>query len=195
MCCAFPAAYFLNFRRAVPRRDRNALKMNRRIVIVGFMGCGKTTVAQALADHLACEMIDLDSFITETCGRSPAEIIGEESEGMFREIETKALHDVLANRNACVIALGGGTWTIERNRELIGQHDCLTVWLDVPFETCWQRITSSGETIRPLAPDRQVAHELYQTRQALYQLTSVRINATDAQFIDEIIGKILTQTL
>ena len=168
--------------------------MNRRFVIVGFMGCGKTTVAQALADHLACEMIDLDSFITETCGRSPAEIIGEESEGMFREIETKALHDVLANRNACVIALGGGTWTIERNRELIGQHDCLTVWLDVPFETCWQRITSSGKTNRPLAPDRQKAYELYQTRQSLYQLASVRMKATDADPVEAIVEKILTET-
>ena len=180
--------------KAVPRRDRNALKMNRRIVIVGFMGCGKTTVAQALAERLGYDTIDLHSVITRTEGRSPAEIIREESEEVFREIETQALHDVLANRNACVIALGGGTWTIERNRELIGQHNCLTVWLDFAFETCWQRITSSGKTNRPLAPDRQKAYELYQTRQSLYQLASVRMKATDADPVEAIVEKILTET-
>ena len=168
--------------------------MNRRIVIVGFMGCGKTTVARELAERLGCEMMDLDSAITETKGRSPAEIIRVETEEMFREIETKVLRDVLEKSNAGVIALGGGTWTVERNRELIGRHNCLTVWLDIPFQTCWQRITSSGETIRPLAPDRQVALDLYRTRQSLYQLASMRIRATNAEPIEKIVEKILAQS-
>jgi len=51
------------------------LNMNRRFVILGFMGCGKTTVATELARQLECRFIDLDSFITESQGRSPAEII------------------------------------------------------------------------------------------------------------------------
>jgi len=131
--------------------------MNRRIVIIGFMGSGKTTVAQALAQRLGCEMIDLDSFITESEGRSPAGIIEEDGESAFREIETRALREVLEKTTHQVIALGGGAWTIAANRALTTAHDCLSVWLDAPFELCWQRIQSGGNTVRPLAPDRESA--------------------------------------
>src|SRR6266404_1916235 len=130
--------------------------MNRRIVILGFMGCGKTTVAKELARQLDCSFVDLDSFITERYRRSPAEIIQKDGEDSFREIETLALRDVLQDKHARIIALGGGTWTIPANRTLIALHDCLSVWLDAPFELCWERI-NAGETVRPLAPDREAA--------------------------------------
>ena len=107
---------------------------NRRIVILGFMGCGKTTVAAELGRELNCSFIDLDSYILERQGRSSAEIIQYDSETTFREIETLALRDVLQQRGAHVVALGGGTWTIPANRTLIALHDCLSVWLDAPFE-------------------------------------------------------------
>jgi shikimate kinase len=154
-----------------------AMNKDHRIVIVGFMGCGKTTVAEALAQRLGCAIIDLDSFITEREGRSPAEIIAQDSEPSFREIETRALKVVLAENVARVIALGGGAWMIEANRALVAQHDCLSVWLDAPFETCWKRITASG-TIRPLAPDRKSAQELYESRRASYELAAMRVEAS-----------------
>ena len=151
---------------------------DRRIVIIGFMGCGKTNVAEALAQRLGCAMVDLDSFITDSEGRSPAEIIVQESEPSFREIETQALKDVLEENAARVIALGGGAWMMQANRALVAQHDCLSVWLDAPFELCWDRITSSG-TIRPLAPDRASARELYNSRRRSYELTEFRIEVSD----------------
>jgi shikimate kinase len=151
--------------------------MDRRVVIVGFMGCGKTTVAEALARRLGCAMIDLDSFITDREGGSPAEIIVQDSELSFREIEKQALKVVLEKNAACVIALGGGAWMIEANRALVAQHDCLSVWLDAPFELCWERITASG-TIRPLAPDRESAQELYESRLASYELAALRVDAS-----------------
>ena len=120
-------------------------------------------VAEALAQRLGCAMVDLDSFITDREGRSPAEIIVQDSEPSFREIETQALKVVLEENVARVIALGGGAWMIEANRALVAQHDCLSVWLDAPFELCWERIKSSGAT-RPLAPDRESAQALYDSR-------------------------------
>src|SRR5260370_1896722 len=122
---------------------------DRRIVILGFMGSGKTTVAEVLARKLACDFVDLDSFVTKSEGRSPAEIIEQDREPSFREIETLALRDVLQNRDVRVVALGTGTWTIPANRTLVALHDCLSIWLDAPFELCWERITSSRNTIRP----------------------------------------------
>ncbi|HVS21826.1 MAG TPA: shikimate kinase, partial [Pyrinomonadaceae bacterium] len=94
----------------------------------------------------------------------------------FRAIETRALQVVLEKNAARVIALGGGAWTIEANRALVAQHDCLSVWLDAPFELCWERILSSG-TIRPLAPERESAHQLYQSRRASYELAELHVDS------------------
>jgi shikimate kinase len=160
---------------------------NRRIVIVGFMGCGKTTVAEALACQLGCRMIDLDSFIAEREGRPPAEIIQQHGEGAFREIETSALRDVLETNDVRVIALGGGAWTVEANRALVAQHNCLSVWLDAPFEVCWERITTSA-TIRPLAPDRETAQRLYESRRSSYELAALRIKGSEPASIAEIVS-------
>jgi shikimate kinase len=159
---------------------------DRRVVIVGFMGCGKTTVAAALARQLGCAMIDLDSFITDREGHTPAEIIVQDSEPSFREIETRALKVVLEENAARVIALGGGAWMMQANRALVAQHDCLSVWLDAPFETCWKRITASG-TIRPLAPERQSAEALYDSRRPAYGLAEIRIDSREIKGLDEIV--------
>src|SRR5258708_38478603 len=140
---------------------------DRRIIVVGFMGCGKTVVAEALARRLGCAMVGLDSFLTDREGRSPAEIIVQDSEPQFREIETRALKVVLEKNVARVIALGGGAWMIAANRALVARHDCLSVWLDAPFELCWERIQSSG-TNRPLAPERESAQALYDSRRPAY---------------------------
>src|SRR2546423_5395671 len=163
--------------------------MNRRIIILGFMACGKTTVARELARQLDCDYVDLDSFITERHGRSPAEIIPQDGEGQFRELETLALRDVLQNKDARVIALGGGTWTIPANRTLVALHDCETVWLDVPFEVCWNRIVA-GATARPLAPDRETASSRYESRRADHGLANRRIAVTESDSVQGIAAQV-----
>ena len=163
----------------------------RRIIVVGFMGCGKTTVARALAQRLGCAMVDLDSFITDREGHTPAEIIVQDSEPSFREIETQALRIVLEENPARVIALGGGAWIIEANRALAEKHDCLSVWLDAPFELCWERIQSSG-TNRPLAPDRENAEALYDSRRPMYGLAQIRIDSREITGLDEIAMEVET---
>ena len=165
---------------------------DRRIVLLGFMGCGKTTVAEALAQRLGCAMIDLDSFITDREGRSPAEIIEQDGEDAFREIETRAMSEALANSKARVIALGGGAWMIEANRALAEKHDCLSVWLDAPFELCWERITASATT-RPLAPERQRAESLYDSRRPTYGLAQVRIDSNEKKGLDGIVIEVETR--
>jgi shikimate kinase len=161
----------------------------RRIVILGFMACGKTTVAKELARQLESEFIDLDSFITERHGRSPAEIIQQDGEEKFRRLETLALRDCLQNQDARVVALGGGTWTIPANRTLTALHNCETVWLDVPFLDCWSRITA-GQTARPLAPDRHTAWSRYEARRADYALAHRRIRISESDSVKTIAEQI-----
>jgi shikimate kinase len=162
----------------------------RPIIITGFMGAGKTAVAAALAQRLECTMIDLDQFIKEREGRTAQAIIDEDGESRFREIESKALREALTDNTARIIALGGGTWTIEHNRALIGEHNCDTVWLDAPFELCWQRIESEINA-RPLARERTKARTLYDERHAVYSQAWLRVKidgSKNARAIAEVIA-------
>ena len=157
------------------------------------MACGKTTVGEALARQLDCGFVDLDSFITQREGRSPAEIITQDGQAPFRELETLALRDVLQNRQAHVIALGGGTWLKAANRTMIALFDCLTIWLDTPFEICWQRISNSA-TVRPLAPDLETARKRYDERRDFYALAERRIAVKEADPAERIVEKIFRET-
>src|SRR5688500_14997164 len=143
-----------------------------RIVITGFMGSGKTSVARELARRLDLAMVDLDERITEREGRSPAQLIIDEGEKAFRAIESEVLRELLEKGTASVIALGGGAWIEEVNRNVINQHSCLSVWLDVPFEVCWSRIEASGDD-RPLGRTRQQAQALYDRRRSVYKLAKL----------------------
>jgi shikimate kinase len=169
-------------------------KSSRRIILTGFMGAGKTTVAAELAHKLGCRMIDLDEFITAREGRSISDIIDRDGEAQFRERETGALQTALKENLARVIALGGGTWTIEKNRALIKSSDCLTVWLDAPFELCWQRIERESNP-RPLARDKESTQQLYQQRQPSYALAllHLKVNGKSPQRLATEIIKALAE--
>ncbi len=153
------------------------------IVITGFMGCGKTRVARELARRLDVTMIDLDEKITERTGRTPAQLIVEEGEAAFRAIESEALDEILKSGDAKVIALGGGAWIQATNRELVDQYDCLSVWLDMPFELCWSRIVASAED-RPLGRTQEQAFALFEQRRPVYELAGIHIPFREENFAD-----------
>jgi shikimate kinase len=163
------------------------------IIVIGFMGSGKTTVALALSRVLQCSLIDLDRFISEQTGRSPKEIIEQDGEPAFREIETHFLGKVLASGAAKVIALGGGAWTTIENRALIEKYHGQAVWLDMPFEVCWRRIAASGGE-RPLARDKEQAESLYQRRRPIYQMAPLRVETKD-ELSDEETASLIADAL
>ena len=164
-----------------------------KIVITGFMGSGKTRLARELARRLNLEMVDLDDRVTEREGRSPAQLIVEEGEEAFRLIESDVLRELLETDGTCVIALGGGAWIADANRQLIDEHDCLTVWLDVPFGLCWARIETSGED-RPLGRTREQAKALFFRRRPIYQLAKIRVEVKGEVDLDSLIASIETAT-
>jgi len=162
---------------------------NSRIVIIGFMGCGKTTVAMALAARLECGMLDLDAVISAQQNMSIAELIRERGESAFRDAETSALQVVLDRLQPRIIALGGGAWTLDRNRDLIKKHECVTVFLDAPYDLCWQRI-ADHPAHRPLALDETNAEKLYRERHPQYALARIRVEVTDRMSADDLAAEI-----
>jgi shikimate kinase len=164
--------------------------MNNQIIIIGFMGAGKTTVARELARKLDCQMVDLDELLTSGEGRSPREIIEQDGEDSFREIEAKVLRGVLSEKAARVVAVGGGAWTIDGNRKAIAEHGAFTVWLDAPFELCWSRI-EAGLQERPLAGSQEQAARLYHERHSSYELARARISVAASDSAEEIAMRVI----
>jgi shikimate kinase len=160
-----------------------------KIVITGFMGSGKTRLARELARRLNLEMIDLDVRITEREGRSPAQLIVDEGEAAFRMIESDVLRELLETDGTCVIALGGGAWIVEANRDLIDEFSCLSVWLDAPFEVCWARIETSSED-RPLGRTREQAQTLYDQRKPVYQLAKIHVEVTGEVDLESLVTQL-----
>jgi shikimate kinase len=163
-----------------------------KIVITGFMGSGKTRLARELARRLNLEMVDLDDRVTEHEGRSPAQLIDDEGEEAFRSIESEVLRHLLNTEGTHVIALGGGAWIVDANRDLINEYGCLSVWLDTPFEVCWNRIETSAED-RPLGRTRDQAQALYHRRQPVYQLAKIHVEVTGEEDLDSLVSVIKSQ--
>ncbi|HBB89749.1 MAG TPA: shikimate kinase [Blastocatellia bacterium] len=154
------------------------------IAITGFMAAGKTTVGRALAARLGCQFVDLDELMTAQQKRSISEMIKTDGEDRFRQLETETLTEVLPASDDVVIALGGGTWAKEQNRRLLNEQNARVVWLDAPFELCWQRIPT-GNDGRPLAPSREAAEKLYRARRPVYELAELRLAVSAGQSAEE----------
>ena len=160
-----------------------------KIVITGFMGSGKTRLARELARRLNLEMVDLDERIIEREGRSPAQLIDDEGEDAFRLIESEVLRELLQTDGAHVIALGGGAWIVEANRDLIDEYGCLSVWLDAPFELCWARIERSGDD-RPLGRTREQARALFHRRKPVYALAKIHVQIAGQGNLERLLAQL-----
>ena len=159
------------------------------IFIIGFMASGKTTVGRALSDHLRRPFLDLDTRIEIAAGKAIHEIIRDEGEESFRDIESSELGNA-ARVPEAIIATGGGVILRKTNRELMATAGT-AIWLDTPFDECWRRI-ELDTTVRPLAPTRAAAQKRWIERRELYAMAGHRIELTGdetAKDVAEIIEK------
>ena len=113
-----------------PRDGRCKVNM-KDISLIGFMGCGKSSVGKILATLLPeCRLIDLDTYIEEKQGKNIPEIFNEYGEAAFRRMEREALEEIFSDKSRprAILSLGGGTVTSEQCRQLIRQHtDCFYI--------------------------------------------------------------------
>jgi shikimate kinase len=142
----------------------------RHVLLIGFMGSGKSTAGRLVACRLAREFVDLDELIVEREGRSIPEIFAAGGEEAFRTAESAALGE-LAGLVPTVIACGGGIVLDDANRSMLGALG-LVVYLQVSAEEALARI---GDTSgRPLLAGggASMAASLLRSREALYEATA-----------------------
>jgi shikimate kinase/3-dehydroquinate synthase len=138
--------------------------LGRHVVLVGFMGAGKSTHGKDAAARLGRVFVDLDKEIEEQAGRTIPELFEERGESGFREIEARAARVALTSPEPAVIALGGGALGSPETRELAAL--AFTVLMEVDVETAWDRAKRSK---RPLAQDEAQFRRLYAEREAVYR--------------------------
>ena len=120
---------------------------NDKIFLIGFMGCGKSTLGRHLAKALGWKFIDLDSYLEEKFKTTVPLFFKEFGEDGFRDAERSVLHD-LKNTTRAVIATGGGVPCFFDNMEFMNQHG-VTIYMKVSPSTLAQRVSNSKE-VRPL---------------------------------------------
>jgi len=135
------------------------------VVIVGPPGAGKTTVAAAVAEQLGVPMRDTDQDIVRAEESSIAEVFIDKGEGYFRERETAAVRDAVANHDG-VLALGGGAVMSQRTRELL-EDECV-VFLDVGLPAAVKRVGMNANRPLLLGNVRAQLKMLMDQRRPLY---------------------------
>jgi shikimate kinase len=160
---------------------RMILKLKRTpgIYLVGFMGCGKSTVGRALAQELGWHFFDLDEEIEQHAGSTITQIFDRLGETAFREMETASLRARVRSVQSGkpqVISLGGGTFLTDENYELVANHG-VTVWLDCSFSMIHRRV--AAHTHRPLARDPDQLESLFEARRPGYARADYRVEVAD----------------
>ena len=137
------------------------------ISLIGFMGCGKSSVGRRLSQLLCCPFIDLDEAVEEVAGKKIPEIFASEGEAAFRRLETQILKDFLSAEHerqcapcevggvneipmtiSAVLALGGGTIMTPECAEMVRENTCC-IYLRASVNTLLERL-SSNTSNRPL---------------------------------------------
>jgi shikimate kinase len=158
------------------------------IVLVGFMGTGKSTVGRFLAEKLSWELVDTDHYIEMQMGMSIAELFTKHGETFFRDIETRAILEIMSKKNQ-VIATGGGAVLAEENRRSLKANG-FVVALTASVETIIQRV--GGDRNRPLLQGKasEVVPQLVQKRKHAYDFADYTIS-TDRLRIEFIAQRLL----
>jgi len=163
------------------------------IYLVGMMGCGKTTVARALAEQLGRRFFDTDEEITRLAGRDISDIFNTDGEGVFRHQEGRVIRGLSAMHNL-VSALGGGAMGREVNRARLSVSGTI-IWLDFPVNVLLKRLEDAQD--RPLLAghDETEKHNilcrLWEARQHDYAHAHIHLKFNQETSVMAIVSQIL----
>lgn len=139
--------------------------LDRHVALVGFMGAGKSTLAEKVAERIGRGWVDVDRAVEGRVQLDISDFFARRGEMEFRVVEAAQVREVLREPRPAVLALGGGAVTTREVRNALRER-ALTVLVDVDVETAWRR---SRRSDRPLARDEATFRRLYEERQPLYR--------------------------
>ena len=162
----------------------------RNIILIGFMGAGKTTVGKLLAKEKGLCFVDTDERIALEQGCSIPEIFAEHGENYFRDLETALLKKMQEDTYDSVISVGGGMPVRSRNRQLLRSLGCV-IYLSAVKQTILERVKNDGS--RPMLSGQDLetrVEQLMRDREALYRQTAhidVRTDGRSVRYVMQII--------
>lgn len=162
------------------------------LVLIGFMGTGKSTIGRQVARRLGFQFLDVDHLIVEREGAPVAELFAQRGEAAFRRLETETLQS-LDHLRRCVIATGGGSVVREENRAYLRRLG-FVVGLTASEEVIFERVSRNGK--RPLlrTPDpRATVRNLLQERAEAYAVTAQFVLDTSALAPPAVVEKIVAE--
>ncbi len=166
------------------------MKNEKNLVLIGFMGSGKTSVGLKLSYKLKMPVEDTDKLIERREGKSIRQIFEEEGEEVFRKKETELLGELADRQGRVIYSVGGGTPVREENRKLLRQLGTV-VYLQISPETVYERL--KGDTTRPLLQCEnplEKIRELIESRKEAYESCADIMIAVDLLDMEEILEQI-----
>jgi len=160
-----------------------------KLILIGFMGAGKTTTAKLLSQQLDEPMLDTDAMITSETGQTPAEIFSTQGESAFRQIEHKIVQNALKQEG--ILATGGGVIQTEANQILLHDHTAPVYYLSGSFGQTMERIVD--DVNRPIIRDNSLSEvsNLWRERLPKYMRTANVVIETDGKTPQEIVDEII----
>ncbi|HFU4459859.1 TPA: shikimate kinase [Streptococcus suis] len=159
------------------------------IVLLGFMGVGKTTTANLLD----LTVYDMDQIIEERIGMSIVDYFSLEGETAFRQVETEVLKELLNLPADCLVSTGGGVVKSEENRQLLQENRDNNILLMASFDVAYERISQDRQSKRPLflQHSKDEFETIYQERMSLYQGLADTVIDTDDLSPEQVARKML----
>lgn len=162
------------------------------IILIGFMGCGKTSVGKRLSQALGCEFLDTDELIELEQQRSIREIFDTDGEAAFREMETECVKKLLKRQgDGFVLSVGGGLPIRQVNRSLLKELGDV-VLLQVSPDVVYKRLRN--DRTRPLLQDKNPMGrilDLMSARKSYYEEAATHIVDVNDRDFEEIVKDIL----
>lgn len=156
------------------------------IILIGFMGSGKTTFGKLIANKLNCSFVDTDHYIERKEGRTISDIFSDDGEEYFRSLETEVLRELLQSEERKVLSLGGGTPLREINRELL-KNGGYTIFLKITANEAYERL--KDDTERPLlqvADPKVRIEELLSMRNPIYEQVADYVLCEKNKTLDDV---------
>lgn len=164
------------------------------IILIGFMGAGKTTVGRMLAEERGMAFVDTDERIVKEQGKSIPDIFAEQGEPYFRDLETDLLRRMQTDTKNAVVSVGGGMPVREENRELLRSLGCV-IYLSASKQTILGRVENDGS--RPMLSGDDLekrVDKLMHDREGLYRQAAHLDIPTDTYTIRQVVQAVWQET-